>query len=164
MKSKTKTKSKTSLSQKLKKAVSTIHVDVFGYKKTVTRNIHIYLERIASETKLAKEQVIVRIFKDYGQIRIGIHKEGKRIKEIPVSELVVLFTNTDPSGLPQLEQKAAKGIQSFMENYCATHNVPLDNLHICILTSGESVLVKGFDRTQEISTIPLLTLIKHFTL
>ncbi|WP_299243101.1 hypothetical protein [uncultured Aquimarina sp.] len=163
MESRTRKKNTTSLTQKLRKAIGNINVDVFGYEKNVTRNIHTYFDRISKETDMPKDQIIVRIFKDYGQIRVCVHKEGKRIKEIPVSELVMLFTNTDPLGLPHLQQKAIDGIQSFMMEYCTTHLIHPSNLHICILTSGDQVFVKGINGTREIGAIPLMTLIKHFT-
>ncbi len=157
------TNEKPSLAQKLKKVIGNINVDVFGYEKNVTRNIQSYFDRLAKETGMPKDQIIIRIFRDYGQISVCVHRHGKRIKQIPVSELVTLFTNINPSGLPHLEQKALSGIKDFMLEYCKTHLIHPDNLHICILTAQNQVIVKGVNRTDEIGTIPLTVLIKHFT-
>ena len=163
MENKTSRKNTRSLTQKLRNVLSNIQVDVWGYEKTVTKNIHSYFHRLSGETGIPKDGIIVRIFRDYGQIRVCVHKQGKRIKEIPVSELILLLTNTHPSALPQLQEKVVTGIQKFMMDYCATHLIHPDNLHICILTSGEKVFVKGVNRTDEIGLIPLMVLIKHFT-
>lgn len=156
-------KKRSLLAQKLKKAIGTIQVDVFGYEKSATRNIHTYFDRLSKQTNMPKDEIIVRIFRDYGQIRVCVHKQGKRIKEIPVNELIFLFTNTDPSGFVNLEQKTTARIQNFIQKYAATHGLPPCDVHICILTSGDRVIVKGIHRTEEIGTIPLMTLINHFT-
>ncbi len=162
MGSKTREK-KPTLAEKLKKVIGNISVDVFGYEKNVSQNIHTYYDRLSKETGMAKDEIIVRIFKDFEEIRVCVHKQGKRIKEIPVSELIILFTNIDPSGLPHLEQKAISDIQKFMSAYAMEYAIDPSHLHICILTCGDKVIVRGVHKTDELGVIPLMSLIKHFT-
>lgn len=151
------------LGYKLKAALQGIQVDIFGYEKNVTRNIIAYFERLSEETGIASCQIIVRIFMDNDTIRARVHRDGRLVKEISITKLICLFTSTDATGLPQLEQKVMSGIRSFITDFAKEHHISSEQLHICILSSDHKVWVKGAYRTRPIADIPLSVLIKHFT-
>jgi hypothetical protein len=150
------------LSHKLKKAVRTLEVDVFGYRKRATRNIHMYFMELSQQTGIAKERIIIRVFKDYGHIRACIYHNGKQAKQIPVSELITVFTGISTSGLLGLERKVVGSMEDFIDDFSWKHGVAADQVHICIGASSDMVQIKGVCQMREIASIPLMVLIKHF--
>ncbi|TPN87166.1 MULTISPECIES: hypothetical protein [Aquimarina] len=151
------------LAEKLKKAVQNLNVDVFGYESKVTKNIINYFSKLSKETGLPQDRLVVRIFKDRTIINVAVHNQGRPVKKIPVKELITLFTNSEPSGLFNLEAKVVQGIEAFMVEFSDTHNIGVDQLQICIITSHDKVWVKGYKGIDLIKDIPLGVLIKHFT-
>ncbi|WP_281989755.1 hypothetical protein [Aquimarina aggregata] len=161
MEQKTKKKSPR-LAEKLKKAVQNLNVDVFGYESKVTKNIITYFSKLSKETGISQDGLIVRIFKDGTAIQVAVYNQGRCVKRIPVKELIVLFTNSEPSGLFTLEAKVLRGIGTFMAEFSETHHLNIAQLQICISTSHDKVWVKGYSGTAFIKDIPLGVLIKHF--
>ncbi len=161
MKTKTE-KRKSRIGSKLKKAVKNLVVDVFGYETTVVDNIHAYYGQLSKETQIPKDEIVVRIFQDRENIRVTIYNRGQVAKEIPVRELVKLFTNIE-TDVFDIEAKTIAGIKAFLKSYSQSNKMDIGQLHICIMTSLDKVIVKGYDGTQAIQDIPLLVLIKYFT-
>lgn len=151
------------LGHKLKAALQGIEVDIFGYEKNVTRNIIAYFNRLSKETRIEPSGIIVRIFMDGDTVRSRVYRNGRLAKEISITELICLFTSTDATGLPQLEQKVIQGIRTFITDFSKEHHISSEQLHICILSSDHKVWVKGAYRTRTIADISLGVLIKHFT-
>ncbi|WP_025663328.1 hypothetical protein [Aquimarina megaterium] len=158
-----KTKKKSSrLAQKLRKAVQNLNVDVFGYESKVTTNIISYFSKLSKETDLPQDRLVVRIFKDRTTINVAVHNQGRPVKKIPVKELITLFTNSEPSGLFSLEAKVIRGIETFMDGFSNTHQMNVEQLQICIITSHDKVWIKGYSGIELVEDIPLGVLIKHF--
>jgi hypothetical protein len=150
------------LAQKLRKAVQNLNVDVFGYESKVTTNIISYFLNLSKETGLPQDRLVVRIFKDGETINVAVHNQGRPVKKISVKELITLFTNSEPSELFNLETKIIEGIQAFMLVFSNTHQMRVEQLQICILTSHDKVWVKGYKGIEFVQDIPLNVLIKHF--
>lgn len=150
------------LAQKLKKAVQNLNVDVFGYESKVRHNIITYFSRLSKETRLQQDHLVVRMFRDRETIFVGMYNHGRLVKRIPVSELIMLFTNSKPSGLFDLEAKVTKGMNTFMSEFSKGHSMNVDQLQICIVTDHDKVWVKGYKGIEFVQDIPLGVLIKHF--
>lgn len=151
------------LAEKLRNAVQNLNVDVFGYESKVTKNIISYFSKLSKETGLPPDRLIVRIFKDRTAINVAVHNQGRPVKKIPVKELITLFTNSEPSGLFNLEAKVIRGIETFMSEFSDKQRIQVEELQICIVTSHDKVWVKGYQGITHIKDIPLGVLIKHFT-
>jgi len=165
MKAKTQKTEKKSprLVEKLRKAVQHLNVDVFGYEPKVTHNIIDYFSKLSQQTGIPQDSLVVRIFKDSGAINAAIYHQGRPVKRIPVKELIMLFTNSEPSGLFSLETRVVRGVESFMEGFSTTHDIDATQLQICIITSHNKVWIKGYRGITLVKDIPLAVLIKHFT-
>ncbi len=148
------------LGEKLKYVMQNLAVDVFGYESKVTKNIITYFSRLSKETCITQDELVVRIFKDRATIRVVIYKQGKPVKEIPVKELIRLFTNT--TAIFHMETKVIQGIKIFMKDFSTAHTMDIDGLHICIMTRSGKAWIKGYDGVTPIRDIPLGVLIKHF--
>ena len=161
---KQKTKKRTSrLAEKLRKAAQNLNVDVFGYESKVTRNIIKYFSELSKETGLEENRLIIRIFRDRGAINVAVYNQGIPIKKISVKELITLFTNSEPSGIFNLETSVVKGIESFMVDISKRNNITVSQLQICITTIQDIVIVKAYKGIEFVEDIPLGVLIKHFT-
>ena len=161
---KQKTKKRTSrLAEKLRKAAQNLNVDVFGYESKVTRNIIKCFSELSKETGLEENRLIIRIFRDRGAINVAVYNQGIPIKKISVKELITLFTNSEPSGIFNLETSVVKGIESFMVDISKRNNITVSQLQICITTIQDIVIVKAYKGIEFVEDIPLGVLIKHFT-
>ncbi|WP_025741944.1 hypothetical protein [Aquimarina pacifica] len=149
------------LGQKIKEAIQTLHVDVFGYEKTTTTNILGYFEQLSKTMHWNKEKILVRIFTSEYEIHARIYNQGCIFREIPMRELILLFTNSHP--LPGVEDKVKNGIHSFFTSFAQEHHIPIASLHICISVEHNSVTIQGCYQTQCVAVIPLRVLIQHFT-
>ncbi|TSE10315.1 hypothetical protein [Aquimarina algiphila] len=158
MEQKTKRKSPR-LAEKLRKAVKNLNVDVFGYETRVTKNIISYFSKLSKETDLPQDRLVVRIFKDRTAINVAVHNQGRPVKKIPVKELITLFTNSEPSGFFNLEAKVIRGIETFMAEFSEAHNLNVDQLQICIITSHDKVWVKGYKGGNSCQTDPPIPII-----
>ncbi|QKX04186.1 hypothetical protein HN014_04435 [Aquimarina sp. TRL1] len=156
-------KTRSGLAEKLKNAVQNLNVDVFGYESKVTKNILRYFSKLSKETDLVQEELVVRIFKDWLTINVAVYNQGRPVKKISVKELITLFTNSEPSGLFNLEAKVVRGIENFMSELSDNHHIEVEQLQICIVASSDKVWVKGYKGLTHIQDIPLGVLIKHFT-
>lgn len=150
------------LAQKLRKAVQNLNVDVFGYESKVTKNVITYFSKLSKETGLLQDRLVVRIFKDRETICVAVYNQGRLVKKIPLKELIILFTNSEPSELFNLEAKVIRGIETFMAEFSKNHAMNVDQLQICIVTSHDKVWIKGYKGIAFIQDIPLGVLIKHF--
>ncbi len=150
------------LAEKLRKAVQNLNVDVFGYESKVRHNIITYFSRLSKETGLPQDRLVVRMFSDRETIFVGVYNHGRLVKRIPVPELIMLFTNSKPSGLFDLEAKVTKGMKTFMLEFSERHAMNMDQLQICIVTSHDKVWIKGYRGAAFIADIPLAMLMKHF--
>lgn len=158
-----KTKKRSSrLAEKLRNAVHNLNADVFGYESRVTKNIIGYVEKLSTETGLPPDRLVVRIFKDSTAIHVAVYNQGIPVKKITIKELIILFTNSEPSVLFNLEAKVVQGIETFMNTFCETHHIGVEELQICIVTSYDKVWVKGYQGITYIADIPLSVLIKYF--
>lgn len=150
------------LTQKLRKVVQNLNVDIFGYESKVTANIINYFSKLSKEINVPQDRLVVRIFKDSATVNVAVYNHGSPVKKIPVKELITLFTNAEPSGLFNLEAQVLRGIETFMDGFSDTHNINIEQLQICISTSHDKVLIKGYRGVEFTADIPLGFLIKHF--
>ncbi|TPN85827.1 hypothetical protein [Aquimarina algicola] len=150
-----------SLKQKLKKAVSDIHIDVFGYEKNVTRNVVAYFDKLSKETGLPSDQIIVRMFKQQHTVKTCVHQKGKVVKDISVQELIELFTGT--MGMPGMEEKMTDRIIGLITDLMRQHKQEHHQFHVCILAQNGQVSVHAVNGNTVLETIPLTVLIQYFT-
>ncbi|WP_298546217.1 hypothetical protein [uncultured Aquimarina sp.] len=162
MKSKTHRKSPR-LADKLKKAVQHLHVDVFGYESKVTQNITNYFSELSEETGIPRDRLILRIFKDVVNFRVGVYQEGRFVKRSAVWKLTALFIGTASSNLFDLEEKVVHKIDAFLKQLATTHQTDDEQLQICIGFHQDKVQVRAYQGIQYLDDIPLRVLIKHFT-
>ncbi|QKX05339.1 hypothetical protein HN014_10565 [Aquimarina sp. TRL1] len=151
-----------SLKQKLKHAIAHLHADVFGYEKSVTRNVISYFKKLSENTGIPSDQIIVRMFKQPGTIKTYVHKDGKVVREVTVGELIELFSGS--SQLTGLEYKIVEKILRFMDDLKASHGDDSTEFHICFLAQQSQVRILAVYGNKVTQSIALKTLIKYFTL
>jgi len=150
---------KNSLSQRLKNVATNIHVDVFGYEKQVEHNILSYFKVLSKKTSIPTQRIIVRIFKDQGNIRSCMYQKGKCIYDIPLTELIFLFTGVPTS---QLESKITTTIKSILFDLAKTYHLDHNAFQICIVSRNDKAIVMGVSKTEVVGEIPIKTLIPYF--
>ena len=149
------------LKQKLKYAVESISVDVFGYEKKVTKNAVAYLDKAARELRVPYEQLFARIVKQNVTVRVYLHHQGRQLKEVPVRELVLFFAGQEATVLG-LESRVADSISKYLDELAKENEIHLDLLHVRISGSGNKVIVGAYNNHLHVKDIPVKDLVKHF--
>lgn len=150
---------KGSLSERLKKAVTSIHVDVFGHEKQVQQNIRSYFKELSKKIEIPVDRIVVRIFKDQGHVRSCIYQKGRCVYEISLKELILLFTGTHPT---TLENKVSQTIKLILNDFAVRHHVDDTMLQLCILVKNDTPYIKGVCKTKVIGGLKIKTLIPYF--
>ena len=149
------------IKDRLKDAVENISADIFGYEKKITGNIIHYLEKAGKKEGVLYEHLRVGIGRHQDSVRIFLYHNGRRLKEVPVKELVEFFAGKG-ADLLRIESKVVRGVVGYMDGFSRFHELPHQNLQVFISAEGSKVAVKAFDDTRYIKDIPVKDLIKYF--
>ncbi len=106
------------LGRRLKAAMQNIHVDVFGYQAKVTSNILDYFESTSKELQIPRERLLIRIFCSPEPLRIAIYQNGRILRQIPIHELVTVFTAIPCDSSGELADKTRKKNTKFHKKLC----------------------------------------------
>ncbi|MCB0374782.1 MAG: hypothetical protein KDD04_02575 [Sinomicrobium sp.] len=149
------------LTARLKDAVENLSADIFGYEKKITENIIGYLEKAGKEQGIRYEQLRACIVRYKDTVRVFLYHNSRRLKEIPVKDLVKFFAGQG-ADLPEIESKVVDGVVGYMDGLSRFHELPHQSLQVFIAAEGSKVVIKAFDDTRHIKDIPVKELIKYF--
>jgi hypothetical protein len=152
----------TSLSGKLKGALTDLSVDIFGYEKMVTKNILNHTEYISRKLKIPRERIFVRIFQKNHIIRAFLYDQSKPLHAIPVQELTYFFIDKGTATLTDVQNKVAFSIKQYLSEFAQANHIEEESVRIWIHTKQENVVVRSFQDEEFIKEIPLNSLIKYF--
>lgn len=155
-------KNNRSLNEKLKDALSNLHVDLFDYEKRVTTNFLNHIALVSEELKIPKECLYLRIRKKDKKIQAFLYHQNKLLQAISMDDLAFYFVDISIAILINSEKKIAKPISTFLEKLSKANRLTEEQVCIWINAQGDTVLVKSFNGDAFIKDISLTALIKHF--
>ncbi len=154
---------KSSLSEKLKEAVTDLSIDLFGYEKTVTKNIISHTDTYAEKLRIPKEQMHLKIFLSRGIIRAFLYNNQRALLVLTPKELAAFFMDGSLVVLDHsIPEKVSQGVSSYLKDFAREQHIPVEYLRIRIEIKKEQIRVNALSYDTHIETIPLKQLIKYF--
>ncbi len=150
------------LGEKVKLAMSRLTAATFGYEKKAKSAICSYLNMLSKQRGIPKDRLVVRIQKDFGQIKAMVYHNGKCIQEISMEQLITVFTGLDPDGLPHLKEKVENGIDSLIKDVAKANGLDKNGVQLCIVNSCKEVWVTAQQGTSDRIPIAFGELIAYF--
>ena len=138
-----------------------VDIDPFGYEKKVTKNVITYLDKISRQEKVPLARLFARINKKGVNLRVFLHHNSKLLKEVPVGELVSIFTGGDGQVLG-IHKKVIPKIDAYLQAFAKANNITLEKLNVLISADYNEVVIEAYNDQEHTKYIPLKELIKHF--
>lgn len=157
-----KSKKNKSLNEKLKKALSNLHVDLFDYEKRVTSNFLNHITTISEHLNIPKECLYLRIRMKNEKIQAFLYHQNKLQYAISMDDLAFYFVDKSIAILIDSQKKIAVPIGTYLKKLSKANRLTEEQVCIWINAQGDKVLVKSFNDDAFIKDISLASLIKHF--
>lgn len=155
-------KTGTSLSDKLKSAITDISVDIFGYEKSVTSNIINNTSYIANKIDIPKQRLSIRIFHRNHVIKAVLYDQATPIQAIALNELAYFFVERATADLSSIQNKIGLSIKEYLREFAKEHHIAEESVSIWINVKDENVHIRAFSNSVFIKEITVSTLIKFF--
>ncbi|MEQ3656483.1 MAG: hypothetical protein ABNH00_11520 [Dokdonia sp.] len=155
-------KKDSSLSKKLKGALTDLSVDIFGYEKMVTKNITHRTDFISKRLEIPRERLYIRIFQKNHSIKSFLYDQSKPITTIPTGELTYFFLEEQIAQLGDYQNKVAFSIKQYLKEFATANRIDEESVRIWIHVKDNQVQVRAFQDEEFIKQIPLKSLIKFF--
>lgn len=153
---------KTGIRQRIKSYLEGVTIDPFGHEKSVIKNVVRYLERISEQEGVPLARIFTRISLKGIDLRVYLHHNSKLLKEVPISELVQIFTGKELAEMPGIEKKVVDEAGLYLHDFAVAHNILLNQLNVLISSDGNEVAIEAYNDQKHAKYIPLAELIKHF--
>lgn len=157
-----KSKNTKSLNEKLKAALSNLHVDLFDYEKRVTANFLNHMSVNSEQLKIPRACLYLRIRKKGDKIQAFLYHQNKLQQAISMDDLAFYFVDRSTAILIDSQKKIALPIATYIQKLSKANRLGEEDVCIWINAQGDTVLVKAFNGDAFIKDITLVSLIKHF--
>ncbi len=155
-------KSTSSLSNKLKGAVTDLSIDIFGYEKMITKNIISHTNEYAKRLHLPLENLHLKILQNNGAVRAYLCNKETPLLLIPTEELALFFISPGLGELSDTGNKINSSIMKYLKEFSKKQELEEKSVRIWIRTKGKTVDVFAFEYGDFLETVSLNSLIKFF--
>lgn len=150
------------MTERLKRAVNTISVDLFGHEKTLTTNVLSFLDRSAREWNAPLDHAEARIVRQQGEIQVFLYHLDRAVRFVPLEELVYFFAVTEQTDPFMLQERILSGLNRLLNELATKHPLPAPGLHLRIKRQGMGISITVFHSQKQIQELPVKTLINYF--
>lgn len=149
------------LGARIRQAISTVSVDVFGVEDKVNDNILKFFRHLAEELDEQTHQVKVRIHDNEAEVRVVVLRSLAFSHALEFDEVARFFVG-DLASDKSLQDKIKQGIHKYLELLATEFKCPRAEICIQISLPRDKPAVQVFVNNKYLKDLSVKSLIQHF--
>lgn len=128
----------------------------------VSQNVMNFLTQCAKEENSPIQELFVIIKERNSSLKVTLHHGAKQLRSLSINELITFFAGEEIATSPGIKSQITQKVLDFLKEFSESKKITDERLQIVILNVDRKPLVRAYEHTKFLTTIPVSELIKKF--